>query len=237
MGSLSSSGLAVVLDSFLPLGKHAGVDFKIGDSLDFKNISAKVIRIRDLEDKFVVGLEFIDISKDDVSRIKELIQSIFFIKEIKLFANISHDEALYLKTVGSEKEYKEGEVLFTEGEDGDAFYAVISGKVRITKRSQIEGGNEEILALIRENEFFGEMALFDEGERTANAQAHSDSRLFVVTAENFNEIIKNNHILAIKILVGFIRTLSRRLKNMNQEMVDLLFSDSVIKDMNQGGKT
>ena len=235
MVDLSGGGLGVGLDSFLPLGKKVAVDFKISDSLEFKNITSNVIRVQNSEDKFVVGLEFLDINQADVAKINSIIKSIYFIKDIKLFTSITHDEAFYLKSVGSEKEYKEGEVIFNEGDDGDAFYAVISGKIRITKKSMIDQSNEEILALIRENEFFGETSLFDEGERTANALAHSDCRLFVVTVDNFNETIKGNHMLAIKILIGFIRTLSKRLKTMNQEMVDLLFSESTIKDMNQGG--
>jgi CRP-like cAMP-binding protein len=69
------------------------------------------------------------------------------------------------------------------------------------------------------------MALFDEGRRTANAIVHSDAVLFEITADDFNLMIKENHVLTIKLLFEFIKTLSKRLKTMNQEMVDLLFSD------------
>ncbi|MFH1825331.1 MAG: cyclic nucleotide-binding domain-containing protein [Candidatus Firestonebacteria bacterium] len=227
---ISAGGVAISLDSFLPLGKNLLLSFKIHDDIVIEDVSTKILRVNDAEDKFVFGLEFLNMTQENIEKISNLANSIYFIKRIKLFSCLADDEALYLKSIGRKVNFKEDQVIFEEGSEGDAFYAVISGKIKITKKSQIEESNEEVLALIREGEFFGEMALFDEGKRTAGAMAHTDSSLFVITADDFNKMMISNHKLVIKILLGFIRTLSKRLKTMNQEMVDLLFSEASLSD-------
>ncbi|OGF47933.1 MAG: hypothetical protein A2452_09545 [Candidatus Firestonebacteria bacterium RIFOXYC2_FULL_39_67] len=229
--NLSAGGMSVILDEFIPLGKNLLLSFKVQSGLAFSGISAKVVRSSDIDDRFIYGLEFLNMPKEGMENINSIADVIFFIKKIKLFSIITDEEALFLKNVGTDVDYAEGAIIFNEGADGDAFYAVINGKVRISKKSNIDDTNEEVLALIREGEFFGEMALFDEGLRTANAAAHTSCKLFTITADQFNELIKTNHKLAIKVLLGFIRTLSKRLKSMNQEMVDLLFSEAALNDM------
>ena len=229
--NISAGGMAVIMDGFIPLGKNLTVSFELQDGVVFEKITAKILRTQDVEDRFIYGLEFLNISPQGAAKINAMTDIIFFIKKIKLFAVLSDAEALILKGVGEDIEYPEGKTIFSEGEDGDAFYAVINGKVRISKKSNIDSANEEVLALIREGEFFGEMALFDEGMRTANAAAHTNCTLFTITADQFNELIQKNHLLAIKILLGFVRTLSKRLKAMNQEMVDLLFSEAALNEI------
>ena len=228
--NVSAGGMSVILDEFIPLGKNLILTFKVQEGLAFKDIAAKIIRSNDIDDRFIYGLEFLSLPQEGVEKINAVAEIIFFIKKIKLFSIISDDEALYLKHVGSDVDYPEGKAIFSEGDEGEAFYAVINGKVRISKKSNIDDTNEEVLALIREGEFFGEMALFDEGVRTANAAAHTNCKLFTITADQFNELIKTNHKLAIKVLLGFIRTLSKRLKSKNQEMVDLLFSEAALNN-------
>ena len=229
--NVSAGGISIILDEFIPLGKGLILTFKVQDGLAFKGIAAKIVRSNDVDDRFIYGIEFLNMPQEGVHGINAIADIIYFIKKIKLFSIITDEEALFLKHVGADVDYPEGKIIFSEGDEGEAFYAVINGKVRISKKSNIDGTNEEVLALIREGEFFGEMALFDEGLRTANAAAHTNCTLFTITAEQFNDLIKTNHKLAIKVLLGFIRTLSKRLKSMNQEMVDLLFSEAALNEM------
>ena len=236
ISNVSASGASITFDAFIPLGKKLSLSFKLREGANIKDITASVIRVQDLQDSFQIALEFINITGEARESIENVINDIYFLKGVKLFANISHDEAISLKGMGKDVKYKAEDVIFTEDSEGDSFYAVISGKVRITKKSNIDDKNDEVLALIRESEFFGEMALFNEGKRSANAIAHSDCVLFVLTVDDFNRLDNENHKLAVRILVEFIKTLARRLRNMNQEMVDLLFSETPIRDVNEGKK-
>ena len=224
--NISLGGMVVIMDGFIPLGKNILLSFKIPEGMSFENIAAKIIRESEIDDRFLYCLEFLGMPSEGGAAISALVDTIHFIKKIKIFSMLSDEEALTLKHFGSEVDYPEGKIIFNEGEDGNDFFAVIDGQVRISKKSNVDGKSEEVLALIKEGEYFGEMALFDEGLRTAIAAAHTNCKLFAITADQFNNLIRNNQKLAIKILLGFIRTLSKRLKSMNQEMVDLLFSEA-----------
>jgi len=226
MTSVSTGGVSITLDVYLPLGKKVAVSFKIREGSDFKDLTAKVLTVKDLSDGFAAGLEFIDISPEESASLEAVVNDVYAMRELKLFAGLTHEEALALRSICKELKFKEHESIFTEGSESDSFYAVAKGKVSITKKSNIEGNKEEVLELIREHEFFGEMALF-KGKSTATAKAHMDCVLFRLTIEDFNKLYDQNHKLATKLLVEFIKALSRRIKSMNTELVDILYPDGI----------
>jgi CRP/FNR family transcriptional regulator, cyclic AMP receptor protein len=85
------------------------------------------------------------------------------------FSGLERDQlALLAASVGSQS-FERGEVLFHQGSIGSALYIVVSGQVRIYTIS--EGGQELTLAICKEGEFLGELALLDGLPRSASAQA------------------------------------------------------------------
>ena len=76
--------------------------------------------------------------------------------------------------------FKQGEVVFRQGDVGDAFYLVRSGSVKISKRS-LSGDREVVVAYVPVGRYFGEMALLDPAQPTRTA---------TVTATKFTEAIK-----------------------------------------------
>ena len=65
------------------------------------------------------------------------------------------------------KRFEKGSVLFEEGDDGEEFYIIRSGKVAIKKR--VPHG-EVTLAVLEKGDFFGEMAMLEHISRTAGAR-------------------------------------------------------------------
>src|SRR5436190_2644726 len=80
-------------------------------------------------------------------------------------------------------ELKAGSSLFRVGDAGEAMYIIESGRVRITVTDA--DGREVILASLGHGDFFGEMAMLDGHGRSADATVTEDSRLAVLTRENF----------------------------------------------------
>ena len=91
---------------------------------------------------------------------------------------------MFVEGGGSKKQYvAEGEILFKEGEKGDAAYIVNSGKIGIYKYVE---GQEVELAVLNPGELFGEMAIVDGSARMAHAVAIEESVVIKIPADALN---------------------------------------------------
>ncbi len=113
------------------------------------------------------------------------------LRRISFFANLSLADLESLLGLTALYEVDKGRVLFRKGSVGDALYVIQSGEVDIISRryAWIPGGR---IARLRAGDFFGEMALLDQPYRTASAVAAAPSRLFVLLAARFNELLRSN---------------------------------------------
>jgi CRP-like cAMP-binding protein len=99
--------------------------------------------------------------------------------------------------------FEAGETVFEEGERGDHFYIIVRGEVELRKRS---GNEQKKLALLREGQAFGEMALLNQTPRSASAHALVDTYMLSVSRAAFGQILGGDT-LAVRLL----RNLSRAL--------------------------
>ncbi len=97
--------------------------------------------------------------------------------------------------------YKKGDQIFTEGDDGDVMFGMVSGEVELRV-------NGRYLATIMENEIFGEMALLDMAQRSATAIAVKPSTVAVTSKECFLGLVKANPDFALEVM----STLAQRLR-------------------------
>ena len=84
------------------------------------------------------------------------------------------------------KKYRNESLIIKEGDEADALYIILSGKVKILK--EIDDENIEI-AQLEEGSFFGEMALISNSLRSASVESVGETELFVITKELLDEII------------------------------------------------
>ena len=102
---------------------------------------------------------------------------------------------------------KGGSNLFRVGDSGDAMYFIESGRVRITVTDA--DGREVILASLGHGDFFGEMAMLDGHGRSADATVAEDSRLAVLTRENFLTFVSSDSRIVLEMLSAVTRRLRR----------------------------
>jgi hypothetical protein len=131
-----------------------------------------------------------------------LIQKVMVLKGSELFRALPGEELAGVALLATEAYLEEGEVLFRQGEEGDAFYVVVSGSVRI-----LRDGRE--VARLGAREGFGEMAILDHGPRSATAQAAEPTALLRLERDNFDRLVDRNPAVA----KGIYRVLSRRLRS------------------------
>lgn len=111
---------------------------------------------------------------------------------------------------GMEKKLQAGEVLFHEGDRGEIMYLIREGKIKITKG---RGDEEKTLAVLKEGDFFGEMAIIDGSPRSAGAVAVTPVSLLVIDKESFKEKLRENPLIEY-----VLETLTRRLRTADEQI-------------------
>jgi len=86
------------------------------------------------------------------------------LKKLSLFEGLSRQELGIVAGLLHTREYLAGEVIFDEGEVGQAIYLMLAGQVSICRQGRPEDGH---LATLGAGEFFGELGLLDDSVRTA----------------------------------------------------------------------
>lgn len=131
---------------------------------------------------------------------------------------LSAAEMKLLATFSSEERFRDGSMIFREGEKGDKLYIVLDGRVRISKF--IPGVGEEALTVLDRGDFFGEMALIDDKPRSADAKAHEgDATVLSIDRATLNEILSMDPHASLQFLNLLCRMISRRLREINDKIV------------------
>jgi CRP-like cAMP-binding protein len=131
---------------------------------------------------------------------------------------LSAAEMKLLATFSSEERFREGSMIFREGEKGDKLYIVLDGRVRISKF--IPGVGEEALTVLDRGDFFGEMALIDDKPRSADAKSHEgDATVLSIDRATLNEILSMDPHASLQFLNLLCRMISRRLREINEKIV------------------
>src|SRR5688500_10257019 len=112
-----------------------------------------------------------------------------------------------------------GDILFAEGEEASDLYIVARGRIAIANRSP--DGRESLLALMENGDLFGEMPLFDEGGRSADARALTTSEVLCVPYEPIRQLYDEQP----QLLWYVVELLARRLRNMDAALADSVFLD------------
>jgi CRP-like cAMP-binding protein len=112
-----------------------------------------------------------------------------------------------------------GRVVFNEGEPGDSLYIVLSGKIKLSRRSP--DGRENVLAVMGPSDQFGELSVFDPGPRTATATAVTDVKLARMPQTLLRRWIEAHPEVGERLL----HVLARRLRRTNDSVADLIFTD------------
>jgi CRP/FNR family transcriptional regulator, cyclic AMP receptor protein len=124
-----------------------------------------------------------------------------------------------LSAHATSKRIRRGTTIFSKGDPGSCLYAVFSGQVKITVPSG--EGKDAVFNLIGPGQIFGEIALLDGGQRTADAVAARDCELLVIDRRDFIPLVQRQPEVAIKL----IEILCGRLRNTSEQVEDVIFLD------------
>jgi CRP/FNR family transcriptional regulator, cyclic AMP receptor protein len=100
--------------------------------------------------------------------------------------------------LATQRSFRAGEIVFSQGDPGDALYAVVSGRIRIS--SGTAEGREISLNIMEPGETLGEIALLDGGTRTATATATEPSELVSIRRDHFVALLEREPRVALELL-------------------------------------
>jgi len=144
------------------------------------------------------------------------------LSQIPMFRQLDNVELENLAEAVDQVSYKAGETVFHEHDRGDALYVVDSGSIRIWVRD--EDTQEITLSELKPGDFFGELSVFDGGERSANATAIVDTILHRLSREDFQNFLLTYPHAAVDV----IREISARMRQTNA-----LVSQRVTRNINR----
>jgi CRP-like cAMP-binding protein len=131
------------------------------------------------------------------------------LRRLPLFATLSRRELRVVDGLLHERRYLNGEIIFDEGEEGQALYVIIDGRVLICRQGEPETGR---IAEINRGDVFGELALLDSTRRSAQARAAQDCLLASFSRGEFESLLDTHMVIASKISMQLARQLGRQLR-------------------------
>ena len=135
------------------------------------------------------------------------------LRQLSLFATLSRSELRVVDGMLHERRFLKGEIIFDEGEEGQALHVIIAGKVLICKQGDpVAGRVVEIEAGVA----FGELALLENAPRALQARAEEDCVLASLSRGDLESLLVTHAVIASKILLQLARQLGRQLRDRAQ---------------------
>jgi CRP-like cAMP-binding protein len=141
------------------------------------------------------------------------------LRRSSLFAKLGDSEIDAVLAHASVARHAAGDQIFAKGDPGNSMMAVLNGRVMITTPSQ--DGRQVVLTAMRDGDVFGEIALLDGKERTADATAATECELLIVPRRALLQLLERRPDLCIELLI----VLCERLRRTNEQVEDLAFLD------------
>jgi CRP/FNR family transcriptional regulator, cyclic AMP receptor protein len=122
------------------------------------------------------------------------------LKSVRLFSTCNKRELARIASLADEVEAAKGKVLVRQGDPGRECFVIVEGRAKATMRGK---GT----AMLGPGSFFGEMALLDQGPRSATVTAETDMRLLVLGSRDFSALINEVPVVAVRIMRGLAERL------------------------------
>lgn len=152
------------------------------------------------------------------SSIDEEKKLVDFISNIPLFACLTKTELSYVAEKMMFKKLEPGEILFREWDKAEFVFFVESGELEITKKTGPD--QNEVAAILRRGRSMGEMAIIDNFPWSYSVGAKTKAAFALLSRPAFEEILKINVEIGIKILKGLAHLLSQNLKKTSSRLAD-----------------
>lgn len=143
-----------------------------------------------------------------------------FIQEVELFRDLEDTELdLFLSEIEI-RQFKEGEMLFSENAPGKKFlYLIHEGEVELYKQTPY--GEEKRLSFFGKFDFLGEGTMISDAPHSTNARALKDTQVLCLSGQRFKAMFDTHPQVALKVFLRIARIISRRMRQSNTRLVNV----------------
>jgi CRP-like cAMP-binding protein len=149
---------------------------------------------------------------------------ITFLLTTPMFEELDPSEIGEIVQIVDTVKYHPGDMVFREGESGDAWYTLYKGEVEVLKQSDT---GEKSIKVLGEHSCFGEIAVLDGLPRSASIRAVTDSVVLRIPMNEFNELINNDDLVAYKLIKQMAITLAGRQRSSTESLSKLLHANEL----------
>jgi CRP-like cAMP-binding protein len=149
---------------------------------------------------------------------------ITFLLTTPMFEGLEPREISEIIHIVEAQKFKGGDVLFHEGDAGDAWYALYSGEVEVLKGS---GSSEKTIKTLGPRTCFGEIAILDGLPRSATIRATKDTLVLRMPQDKFNDLLDKDHLIALKLISHMATLLASRQRTNTETLSNLLLANDL----------
>lgn len=129
------------------------------------------------------------------------IQKVLMLRRVDLFADMTTRQLGHVASVTHEVTHSVGSMIFAEGDLGDALFVIVSGEVEVLRSGKR-------LKVLREADYFGELAVLTGETRNASVRALTDCHLLRLEQSDFHQVLAGS----FEAVLAVIRIICRRLQ-------------------------
>lgn len=139
-----------------------------------------------------------------------LIERVLLLKAVSIFSETPESILAEIAHLMEEQTFEQGVNIVTEGDIGNCMYIIFQGQVRVHKGNQT-------LAILKEQNYFGELSLLDTETRSATVTSETDCILYKIDQEPFFDLID----FRPEVMKAVMQNLCKRLRDANHKIFEL----------------
>ncbi len=142
------------------------------------------------------------------------------IRGINFFADITDDELKLIADIVEKKEFKTGDTVFNDSDEGTGLYIIKKGEVKACKMTP--DGELFTLMMMKDGDIFGEMSFLDGRPRSATIIAVTDVESYIMNKADFDTLIEKYPMVTYKLMKNIIFTIHSIVRGMNTRYVEMM---------------
>jgi diguanylate cyclase (GGDEF)-like protein len=143
-----------------------------------------------------------------------------FLADVAIFADTPSAARHFTAELLTPRRLAPEEILFHQGDPGDALYIVRSGTINVCVTT--DEGDEITVATLHTGDFLGEMSIFEHEPRSATCRAAEESLVLALREQDFTTLVQTHPEAAIHIMSAILGTIAVRLDNTSVLLSDMV---------------